>query len=164
MKPREETLSREVAEAVLLAAAEQCKANPKLIRGKDRRRFIVEARQLITAVLREGGWGFQEIADFLTDEGKGNHTNPHHWYKMHHKDLTAFDYYRISYDILKSCHDDNYVEFARSKGKLINSDIYMELKNKYDLLKVRHDALVMDNKLVKQSAEKLKTQMSQLWN
>jgi len=159
-----EILSDDVAKAVLQAAADQCKATPELVKSKDRRRFIVEARQLVTAILREGGWGFQEIANFLTEETIGNHTNPHHWYKMHNKDYEMYDYYKISYDILKSIHGENIDEFKANKAKLIDIERYIDLKQKFDQLKLKHDALSMENKLIKQSANKLKSQINKLWS
>tara|TARA_R100001244_G_scaffold11860_1_gene14008 strand:+ start:1671 stop:2153 length:483 start_codon:yes stop_codon:yes gene_type:complete len=156
-------ISNEIADAVLLGAAEQCKATPALVRSKDRRRFIVEARQLVTAILKEGGWGFQAIANFLTEDEVGNHTNPHHWFKMHEISYGQYDYYRISYDQLKSCYNETVDEFVLKKGKVIDIEIYMELKNKYETLKMRHDSVLMESKLMKQTANKLKSQLTQLW-
>jgi len=157
-------IGRGVAEAILFAAAEQCKTEPKIIRDRDRRRFVVEARQLVTGVLREGEWSFQEIADFLTHDVKGNHTVPLHYYKCHKRDMEMYDYYRISFDQLMSCHDDNTGEFIEMKGRLIDIDIYMNLKTKYDNLMVRYNDLKLTNELTRNNANKLKKQISKLWN
>jgi len=157
-------ISRGVAEAILFAAAEQCKTDSKTIRARDRRRFVVEARQLVTGVLREGNWSFQEIADFLTHDVKGNHTSPLHWFKCHERDMEMYDYYRISFDQLMSCHDDNTGEFIEMKGRLIDIDIYMNLKTKYDNMMVRFNDLKLTNELTRSKADKLKKQITQLWN
>ena len=157
-------ISRGVAEAILFAAAEQCKTDIKSIRAKDRRRFVVEARQLITGVLIAGEWHTQEIADFLTNDVKGNHTNVVHYHKCHKRDMEMYDYYRLSFEQLMSCHDDNTGEFIEKKGKLIDIDIYMNLKTKYDNLVVKHNDLKLSHESTRIKADKLKRQITKLWN
>lgn len=155
-------LGEEVAIAVLKAAAAMCKTKPAEVKGRSRRRFVVEARQLVSAILKEGGWGYQEIADFLTYDKVGNHTNPLHWYKMHQQDVKTYNYYRNNYLQLQSVHVDNIEEFSHYDGDLISMDLYKSLETKYHELRIKYDHILAENRIIRQSANKLKNQISTL--
>jgi hypothetical protein len=161
MKEKEK-LGEAVAIAVLKGAAAMCKTTPAEVRGKSRRRFVVEARQLISAILKEGGWGYQEIADFLTYDKVGNHTNSLHWYKMHQQDVKTYNYYRNNFLQLQSVHSENIEEFTHYEGDLISMDLYKSLETKYYILKAKHDSILAENRIIRQSATKLKNQISTL--
>jgi len=159
---KEEKLDQSVAIAVLKGAAAMCKTTPAEVKGKSRRRFVVEARQLVSAILKEGGWGYQDIADFLTYDKVGNHTNPLHWYKMHQQDVTTYNYYRNNYLQLQSVHVDNVEEFTHYNGDLISMDLYKSLETKYHVLKSKYESILAENRIIRQSATKLKNQISTL--
>tara|TARA_R100000773_G_C4213256_1_gene112299 strand:- start:726 stop:1217 length:492 start_codon:yes stop_codon:yes gene_type:complete len=162
MSQEKEKISEGIALAVLKASAKFCKTTIADIRNKTRKRFVVEARQLTTAILKEGGWCWQEIADFLTYEKSGNHTNPMHWYKMHQRDVKTYNYYRCNYMQLQSINCDTVDEFQHFDGKLISVDMYNNLEARYYNLKSKHDMLLQENKKIKSSANILKSQLTAL--
>ena len=162
MKKEQQKISEGIALAVLKASAKFCKTTIADIRNKSRKRFVVEARQLTTAILKEGGWCWQEIADFLTYEKSGNHTNPMHSYKMHQRDVKTYNYYRCNYMQLQSINTDTIDEFEHFDGKLISVDMYNSLEARYFVLKSKYDMLVQDNNQIKSSANKLKSQLTAL--
>lgn len=165
MKQQEEVIEKisvELATTILKAAAKYCKSSVNEVRGKSRRRFVVEARQLVTGTLKKSGWGYQEIADFLTYDKKGNHTNAMHWHKMHKDNVRMYSYYRNNYLQLQSVHADNAEEFEHYNGDLISVDMYNSLENRYHILKQKHESTVAELSLVRQSANKLKNQILKL--
>lgn len=162
MIQEDKKVSEGIALAVLKASAKFCKTTIAEVRGKSRKRFVVEARQLTTGILKEGGWGYQEIADFLTYEKTGNHTNPLHWYKMHQRDVQTYNYYRCNFMQLKSINTDTVDEFEHFDGQLISVDMYNSLEARYFNLKSEYDSLKKENSQIKLSANKLKSQISSL--
>lgn len=165
MKQEEEVIEKislELATVILKAASGYMKTSMNEVRGKSRRRFVVEARQLVTGTLKRSGWGYQEIADFLTYDKKGNHTNAMHWHKMHKDHVRMYSYYRNNYLQLQSVHTENIEEFEHYNGDLISVEMYNSLENRYHILKQKYETAVAEVSLVRQSANKLKNQISKL--
>ena len=105
-------------ELLLAKSAEVNKTCVKRMLEKGRKRFNVEARNMVYTILRRNDWSYQKIADNF---GK-NHSSILHGVSTHERGYKTLNYYQKSFDRLEMLISED-VDLKLFKKEEINKKI-----------------------------------------